>query len=349
MSKIIFLPFRGNVGGGGPHIFVHKFAIGAQKKGYRIIYDFPQKADVALGIIESGKLLRKVNRAETKICIRVDGAYFKEYWHGGPGRAWRGDMTSLHQALQRDFNEKTGVDHVIFQSDFSRKLICSEIAERKIRYSVIGNRTDTNVFSINNIDKNYRDMLINKAGIKNTTGKIRLIHHAKMRNDYIMESLLGVLDEIKKRGHDVELLIAGNMDAECSGVYNKHNKKDVFYVGPIPNNKMPSFLSLGSIYVAPRMGSSSDNCVVEALSMSLACVLPLWGGNSELINDGKEGIIVNSGGHWNYGPGYIHKLADAVETIIPDLDNYKVRARKHACANLNLDTMVDKYLLAMGL
>jgi len=349
MSKVLYLPFRGSISGGGPHIFVHKFVTAVQKKGIQVIYDKPQRADVALGIIESGKLLRQVNRNKTKVCVRIDGAYFKEYWTNEPGRKWRPDMVQLHKAIVRDFDKTKGADHIIFQSDFSRKLICDEIAERKDRYSVICNGTDTNMFGANNVDKNFLNSIINRAGIKNTDGKIKIIHHAKMRNDYIMESLLGVLDEIKKRGHSAILLIAGSMDAECSGVYNGHSKKDVFYVGSVPNNKMPSFLSLGDIYLAPRMGSSSDNCVVEALSMSLPCVLPKWGGNSELINDGKEGIIVESGGHWNYGKEYIQKLADGIECIMPDLAGFKSRARQCAVKDLTIDNMVNKYLKAMGI
>ena len=96
------------------------------------------------------------------------------------------------------------------------------------------------------------------------------------------------------------------------------------------------------------MGSSLDNTVVEALSMSLPAVIPSFGGNSELLTSGQEGVIVPSG-HWNYGQEYIHRMADGVEQIIPDLDNYKLRARKHAESNLSLKIMVDKYIKAMGL
>jgi glycosyltransferase involved in cell wall biosynthesis len=343
MSKVIYLPFQGSLGGGGPHIFVHKFTAEVVRRGFKVIYDKPQRSDVALGIIETGKILKKVNRAKTRVCVRLDNAYFRGWWNGSPGREWRPDMSALHRAIARDFHPTKGVDHVIFQSEFSRKLICSEIAERKDRYSIIHNGVDVKQFSVANADQNFRNSLVAKIGPKNLENKIVLIHHAKMRNGYIMESLLGVLDEIKKRGHNAVLLIVGNMDAECSAVYNNHSKKDVYYLGPIPNNKLPSFLSLGSIYLAPRMGSSSDNCIVEALSMSLPPVVGAWGGNSELLVDGQSGMIAD-GGEWNYNTQYIQNLSNGVEQIIPDLHGFKRRARKHAVKTLNLDRMLDLYL-----
>ena len=42
-------------------------------------------------------------------------------------------------------------------------------------------------------------------------------------------------------------------------------------------------------------------------------------------------------------------MADAVEKIIPDLDGFKNRARRHAVKNLTIDTMVDEYLKALGM
>jgi glycosyltransferase involved in cell wall biosynthesis len=171
-----------------------------------------------------------------------------------------------------------------------------------------------------------------------------------MRNGYIMESLIGTYQELKKRGHKVVLTIAGNMDAECAKVYTAH-KGDPFiqHLGGCPNTAAVKAFSHGDIYLGPRMGSSCDNVIVEALACGLPVVVPKWGGNSELITDGQEGIVVDSGGHWNYGQDYTMKLADGVEKIVPDLKGFKKRARHLAVKELTIDKMVDKYLKAMGI
>ena len=105
----------------------------------------------------------------------------------------------------------------------------------------------------------------------------------------------------------------------------------------------------GDIYLGPRMGSSNDNVIVEAQASGLPCVIPAWGGNQELIQDGQTGVVVD-GGKWQYDNNYVKALADGVERIVKEgLRDYQIRARKHAVLNLNIEKMVDKYLKAMGI
>lgn len=166
-----------------------------------------------------------------------------------------------------------------------------------------------------------------------------------------MESLIDTYEELKKRGHDVRLYIAGSMDAECTKVFQSFKVKmdpNVIYLGGCPNTKAPPMFNYGNIYLGPRMGSSSDNVIVEALASGLPVVCPKWGGNSEMIEHGLTGAIVD-GGHWNYDEKYVKNLADGVELVMSDLKSYQTRARQHAVKHLNIDLMIDKYLKAMGL
>jgi len=78
---IIYFNVQGSTGGGGPVTFVYKTVIELQRRGHNVIYDKPNLADVALCIIESGKTLKKIDRKKTKIAVRIDGAYYKEYWN----------------------------------------------------------------------------------------------------------------------------------------------------------------------------------------------------------------------------------------------------------------------------
>lgn len=330
--KTIYFSVPGSPGGGGPSVFVYKTAQALSKKGYKVTYNKPNRADVALCIIETGKVFRQINRVKTKVILRVDGIYCREYWHGGPGRQWRPDMTALHTKLKTDV---PNVDHMVYQSHWSKTRLDEEIVKRPDNnWSIIHNGVDVNRF-IPNFRKN--DEYTN------------LFHIGKIRNGYIMESLVGTYQELKKRGHKIRLVLAGNMDAECSKVYAQHKSdKDIKHLGAFPNTAACKAFDHGDIYLGPRMGSSCDNVIVEALACGLPVVAPRWGGNSELLADGKEGIIVD-GGKWNYDKNYIQKLADGVEKIIPDLDGFKLRARQHAVKELSLDKMVDKYLKVMGL
>lgn len=330
--KTIYFNVPGSAGGGGPSVFVFKTAQALVKKGFTVRYDKPNRCDVALCIIETGKVFRQINRSKTKVILRVDGIYCRDYWHGGPGRQWRPDMTALHNKLKTDI---PAVDHIVYQSQWSKDRIDDEIVKRSGKWSIIHNGVDTDLF---------------KPVNRKDDGCINLFHIGKMRNDYIMESLIGTLDELRKRGYNAKLVFAGSMDGECSKVYApRKGDNNIVYLGQCPNTKAPQMFAHGDIYLGPRQGSSCDNVIVEALSCGLPVVVPKWGGNSELLTSGKEGIVVDSGGRWNYGPEYIQRLADGVEQIIPDLQNYKIRARNHAEKELTIEKMVSEYLKAMGI
>lgn len=326
---IIYMNIKGSNGGGGPSVFAYKMSSALIKEGHNVIYNNPDRSDVALCIIESGKVLGRVDRSKTRVAVRLDGAYFKEYWHGGPGREWRSDMTALHKAIVRDV---ACVDVMIYQSNFSKKLIDDEIARRDDNFAIIHNGVDTSLF------KPYPT--------KST--KTRLIHVGLMRNGYIMESLMGVYNELKKRGHDVSITLVGSMDGECKKVFSQYRQDpDIRHIPSVPNSKLPALYGTGDIYLGPRQGSSSDNVIAEAQSCGLPVIIPSWGGNKDMVKDGVSGIVVPSV-HWDYTEQYWCGMADGVEKVMEDLDGFKTQARNHAVANLDIRTMVDKYLKAAG-
>jgi len=315
---------------GGPSVWVARMTKELQKRGHRVIFDKPHKADVAVCVISVGKTLKKINRNKTKVILRVNGIYNDEY-NKLFNRAIRPDMVALHNDLRTSIPR---VDHVVYQSEFSRDRIFDEIIKHDKNYSVINNGADPKLFQPAN---------------KKDDGFINLFTLGKLRDDYLMESLIGTYQEVKKRGHRVRLVIAGDMDAACVKIYSQHKgDADIIKLGAFPNTKISRAFAHASIFIAPRMGSSCDQVITESLTHSIPVVVPAWGGNAELITDGVEGSIVDSGGHWNYGKDYIQKLADGVEQIIPDLAGFKARARKHAVAELTVEKMVDRYLKAMG-
>ena len=330
----VYINVPGSPGGGGPSVFVYKTAQALSQKGYAVRYDKPNRADVALCIIETGKVFRQIDRNRTKVVLRVDGIYCRDYWHGGPGREWRPDMTALHNKLKTDV---VNVDHMVYQSQWSKDRLDEEIVKRPDnKWSVIHNGVDVRRFIPT---PRYQDHYTN------------LFHIGKMRNGYIMESLIRTYQELERRGHKVRLIMAGNMDGECSKILNDYRSKnqdpDLIHMGACPNTLASGMFAQGDIYLGPRMGSSCDNVIIEALACGLPVVVPKWGGNSELIEDGVEGVVVDSGGRWNYGDEYIQKLADGVERIIPKIGSMSVNARRKAVQEYAIDKMVDKYLKVM--
>lgn len=328
---IIYYSVPGNFNGGGPSVHVAKMAVGLTKLGHKIIYDKPQRSDVVICIISGGKIFRQVNREKTRIILRIDGIYNKLY-NEKFNRKIRPDMKALHDELRRTIPL---FDHVVYQSQWSKDCIDGEIVERKDRFSVIPNGADIRLFKV------YSDAYKND-------GYIKLGHVGFMRDAYLMEMLIGTYKELKKRGKKVKLILCGSMDGGCSKVYHANKDSGIIYYPHIKNTLLPRKYSEFDIYLNVRQGCSSNNVVGEAQSCGLPVVCPSWGGDAENIVDGETGAIVD-GGRWDYNQSYIRGLSDAVEKIIPDLDGFKLRARKHAVKNLGLDIMINKYLKAMGL
>lgn len=329
--SIIWCNVPPSTGGGGPSVWSYKMTQELQRLGHRVIFDKPQRSDVALCVINTGKILGQVNRQKTKVLLRIDGIYNAIY-NQKFNRTFNKDMQNFHNELKRDIPK---LDHVIYQSQWSKDRIDDEIVERKGAYSIIHNGVDVKLF---------------KPSLRPVDGSINLFHIGKMRNGYIMESLVGTLQELRRRGHNVKMIMAGNMDAECSAIYAKHKSDPhLVHLGAFPNTAAAKAFGQGDVYLGPRMGSSCDNVIVEALACGLPVVIPKWGGNAELIEDGIQGVVVDSGGKWNYGPDYILKLADGVEKILSDLNAFKLRARKHAVQNHTIEKMAAKYLAALGI
>ena len=87
-----------------------------------------------------------------------------------------------------------------------------------------------------------------------------------------------------------------------------------------PSNKPNGINSIIKYLVVYFEIVSIINSILSFCVNSKWCVIASATTNSELISDGKEGVIVDSGGHWNYGYDYIAGQIQAV--IDSDSDGY---------------------------
>ena len=327
MAKIYY-SINGSLLGGGPSVHVARMIMSLKQRGHKIVAD-PKIADVAVCIINIEKLPRKVG-PKTKTILRIDGIYNKLY-NEKFNRAVKPDMTALHEDLKNGIPK---IHHIVYQSQWSKDRIDDEIIKRNNNYSIIHNGVDINLFKPN--DKLYKK-----------DKHIKLMHTGFMRDDYLMRTLIGVFKELYNK-IPVKLLLRGKMDGACRKIYEANKCQNIEWIGPVANNKLPPLYAQGDIYLDVRQGSSCNNTVAEAQACGLAVITPSWCGSCEMIKDQETGLVVE-GGKWDYDQQYVKNLADAVEKIIPDLDEYKKRSRQHAIKELSIEKMVDKYLKVFGL
>lgn len=328
---LIYFNVRGSNAGGGPTTFAYKAAAELVRRGHAVTYSPSNNVDAAICIINAEKALKQMPNA--KILLRIDGIY-NELYNQKFGRAIRPDMTALHDELKRTI---PAVQHVCYQSAWSRDRIQDEIVKVNADYSIIHNGVDTNLF------KPLRPYS------QATSGYTSLIHVGCMRDRYLMEMLVGTYVELgRNRGYNVRLVLAGPMDAQCKSVLKQHGAdSNIVLMGNIPNNKLPDIYGRGDIFLDVRQGASCNNVVAEAQACGVPVISPIWGGSAEMIVDGVTGCVVD-GGQWDYDADYIDKLSDAAEEIMLSLNDFKARARAHAVNNLTVGAMMDKYIKAMA-
>ena len=325
---IVHFNVRGDLNGGGPSIWVSKATKELQHRGIKVVFDSPAKADWAIGIIESGKILRQIDRHKTKVMIRIDGIYNAEY-NKLFNRSIRPDMSALHTKLKSDIQT---VDRIVYQSQWSKDRIDEEIMKcPNNNWYIIPNGTDTSLFC---------------PGPKPNDDTINLLCLGKMRDGYLMRTLIAAYKETKDRGIKCRLLLAGSMDGACQIELVKGKDDGIVYLGQFKNNKTVQSYNVGDIFLGARQGSSSDNVISEAQACGLPCIIPSWSGNTDLIKDRETGIIVQTG-HWTYDQQYIQGITEAIIEIAKDLPGFKLRARKHAIEELSVGKMMDKYLEVM--
>jgi glycosyltransferase involved in cell wall biosynthesis len=328
LMSVVWCNVRPSPHGGGPTIWSFRMTNELQKRGHKVIFEKPQRSDFALCVINTEKVLSQVNRSKTKVILRIDGIYNRIY-NQKFNRAIRPDMVSLHNDLKRDIPL---VDHVVYQSQWSKDRIDDEIVIRNSDYSIIHNGVDTNLF----------------RPIKKSNEVFSLMHVGRMRDAYLMEMLIGTYLEVKRRGRKTKLILVGGMDAGCSKVYGQYkNDPGIIHLGAFPNHQLAQAYGKGHIFLDVRCGASCNQVVPESQACGLPVITPSWGGSCEMVVHKKTGMIVESG-MWDYDQKYISNLSDGVEYA---MDNYTImsnEARRHACQNLNLDIMTSRYLKAMG-
>lgn len=103
-------------------------------------------------------------------------------------------------------------------------------------------------------------------------------------------------------------------------------------------NDVAAFLSALDIYVQPSFSEGFSNAVLEAMATGLAIVATRVGGNKELIDDGRNGILVEAG-----DPAV---LGNKIELLI-NRDDIRIRLAKEGERMVNdkytIDTMMNSY------
>ena len=156
-------------------------------------------------------------------------------------------------------------------------------------------------------------------------------------------TLLEAFFRISKEHHELNLRLVGHGELfeQCKDFIKTHKLENrIILTGHIPHSKMDDIYNDSFVIIIPSIGF--ENCsmvILESMARGIPVIASDSGGNPELIENGKTGLI--------FQRGNIESLLDALVKISLknlDLPSYSINARKHQQQYFQLARTVERYL-----
>jgi glycosyltransferase involved in cell wall biosynthesis len=314
---------------GGPSVFASRFFDIFIKYNHSITSSLSKNCDVALWSITPPTREQVIfcRQNHIKSIYRIAGIYIQDFFdimnEPNPGIA---------------YNEKVNrilphIDHIIFQSNWSKEIICKTLNITPKNYRVIYNATDTEVFRPASL-------------LRKNNRYISIICTGSLRRKFRIQIPFEILKRLRIKS---KLVFIGNTDNECEIELTKISDSPfadrIIHIPHISNQELIKYLQASDIFLHPVQGDSCPNAVIEALSCGLPVVCGSWGGQAELVGEG--GIVVQNIQKWDYGENFIQGCSEAIEKIVSELEEYKIQARKRAEKMFNLERFYNEYYEVM--
>ena len=198
--------------------------------------------------------------------LRLDGLYFDS------GNTL-GDNDQLNKPIFKCYNE---FDHIVFQSDFSKKIYESFTGVKKSN-TIIHNGVEDRFFS-------NTESLDKPVGFEKV-----VIASSKWRRHKRIEECIEAFKN--KRLKDVALVILGG--------YQSVDCKNIFSLPMIQPEELPKYYKMADAMIHLCWLDSCPNSVAESLASGLPVICSHNGGTSELVKG--DGMVIQLEEDYKYG------------------------------------------------
>lgn len=119
----------------------------------------------------------------------------------------------------------------------------------------------------------------------------------ELREKKGLSSLLYGYAQLTKK-KPASLLVVGEVrDGEDKKFFdefrNINNQLPITLTGQVPHNDLPAYYSLMDVFVHPSLRDGMPNALLEAMSCGKPVIATPVGGALDVIEDGKNGMLVN--------------------------------------------------------
>ena len=283
----------------GPNSFASRLANQLVVDGHDIV-GCNDRYDAALVFIEPSTKLDR----NAQIVQRLDGIWFNP------------EQFKTHNAgIKRSYDNS---DHVIWQSDFDKKMICHHWGNKEgtvIHNGISLNKVKIADFNLTKLREKYDKIFVSSAS-----------WHRQKR---LKENVQVFLQLKKKHAHSCMIIMGKNPDYQIS-------HPDIFYTGQVSHDKCLEIYAASDWMIHMAWLDHCPNVVVEAISQNCAVICSSSGGTKEIVS--SNGLVIQENNPYNFElTDYDSPYMIEIPSIdLPDLkiDNsyldIKIVSRKYA-------------------
>lgn len=198
-------------------------------------------------------------------------------------------------------------------------------------------RSDTSISVIPNTisTEAFRSMV---RGPKKRADHVRLLFVGAVGKLKGEKDLIKALDLLRARGLSLKVDIVGSgADRLAAQVKAAGLSSFIGHLGPASMDERLALFERADIFVLPTYAEAMPVSVIEAMAAGLAIVTTPVGGIPELIDDGKQGFLIN--------PGDTQALAEKIELLIRDPQarfTLGDNARRRVAQRPDLDEYIER-------
>jgi len=287
----------------GPNSFASRVAPVLKQKGCVIVPD-PAEADIHLAFIE------QINQKspKSKLFTRLDGIWFKPE-----------EFLSHNSGIKRTYDL---ADHVIWQSEFDKGMICHHWGPKK--GSIIRNGIDLARVEVTNPDI---------LGLRQKYEKV-FVCAANWHRQKRLQENIELFSLLKQTYPSSCLLVMGG-----SPDYTKPTP-GVFYTGNLPWDIMMQIYSAADWMIHLAWLDHCPNTVVEAISQNCPVICTDSGGTQEIVKG--NGVVLPE------TTPYRFELTDYDNPYKLELSGFELPEIRVENDFLEIDLIADLYIDAFG-
>ena len=229
-------------------------------------------------------------------------------------------LKEQNEMMKKGIGESLGV---VYQSEFSKKMVESILELTPQNHEIIINGTDLKEFTP--IGNNVREELEipEDAFVFITSAKWRT--HKRLHD--IIETFIRYKKTTEKQ---VYLLIIGDTSTVLK---HKIAEKNIIYIDFIPNTELPKYLRTANCYLFLSWLEACPNSVVEAIACGLPVICSNQGGTGEIVKLTNGGIVAEADDDFNYEYTYLYNppnvkydvVVSVIQELVSNYDHYKRR------------------------